>query len=223
MNAIFYKINMYVDDYSYRIFQEISRDIKSGLNFNSIFKQINSSTGNLIDYNIRVIVYNCSALGVIVQLAMLSLGMNLTVGITFIGALLLIRYHVKGKLNDFWYQRATAIANENSAAFINKAAKLCNWVADNPNGDASSKEGSITGKDWGAFGLFKTVTPINELLSTLKREAGLRGSEEDLKKILSNLPASTTLFLTLLKIFTFMQGESASNLSVSIRRIGQLP
>lgn len=207
MQAIFNKINMHVDDYFYHSLSGISNNIKTGLNINNIYSQINSPTGNLIDYNVRVLIYNCTTLGVIVELALLTLGINLIANAVFAGTLLFVRYKVKKDLNDFWYQRAARVAVETSVDFVNKAAELFNWVTNHQ--DQSSKEVLlIAGKDFGPFRLFKTVSSIDELCSRIKSEAKLNSdSDEKFNSLMKNLPASTGLFLTLLKINAYFQSQ----------------
>lgn len=221
MLAIYNKISMNIDDLFYKALINVSNNVKTGLNFNNIFKQDNSPSGSLIDYNIRIIVYNCSTLGVIVQLAMIALGINLIVNSLCIGALLLIRHRAKTKLDGFLYKRAVKVALE-TVDFVNKATKLYQWVTVQPHQSAASKRiGLIAGKDFGPFGLFKTVSIMNELALNIRFEAELE--EEEFNARMKNLPASTRLFLTLLKINASLQEESNFQPVMNIQELKVLP
>lgn len=194
MQAIYNKVTSYVDDYFHHSIVGVSNSIKSGLNFNNIYNLPNSPTGNLIDYNVRILLYNGTTLAAIVHLALLALGINLVLNVVFVGALFLLRNQIKQKIKEFWNQRAANVAIDTSVDFANKASKLYKWVP-------------LVGKDWGLFGLFKTVTPIHELAVEIRSEAHLNlDSDEEFNNRMKNLPPITGLFLTLLKINAYFQG-----------------
>jgi hypothetical protein len=208
MQVHFNKINMYVDDFFYRSIAGISDSIKIGLNFNNIHSQVNSPSGSLIDYNFKVIIYNSATLGAILQIALLALGMNFVVVAICVGALLIVRQKVKKELNDFWRQRAAEFAIDTSADFALKTARIYNWTASCPPQDPLQSDFRLTaGKDCGPFGIFKTVSPMEELISAVRSEANLQDSDEEFKSKMKNLPANTGLFLSLLKVSAFLQGK----------------
>lgn len=205
MRTHFNTINMHIDDHFYRSLNAVSKNIEIGLNFNNIYSRINSPTGNLIDYNVQVLAYNGTLLGVIGTVALLALGVNCIGCALTIGALLFIRYKIQKNLNNFWYQKAANVAVEHSVEFADKAAKLFNWVTNEQN-QVSKERRLQAGKDCGPFGLIKTVSSLDELISKIKSEAKLDSeSDEQFSKRMKNLPANTALFLSFLKINAYLQ------------------
>lgn len=221
MQAVFNNFNKYVDDIFYSSVSAVSINIKEGLNFNNIFSGINSPTGSLIDYNVRVIIYNCCTVGIIVEIALVTLGVNLIANIVIAGLLFFVRYQMKKELNNFWFKRAADIALDSSFDFVDKASQLYGLVVGSSYRDLVDKDPElIAGKDCGPFGLFKTVTPVNKIISKIKFEANIDGdSEEEFNKRIQNLPASSTLFLTLLRINAFLQGETFSQPPANIQQL----
>ena len=186
--------------------------IKDGFDFKKTISDETSPTGRLIDYNIRILTHNIAtafltAQAVQVLFYIVRGGANpvtIVAHLCLIALFKVVREQMQIELNGFLIERATVVVVEKGVAtvnvvakgaakFINGTAKILNTLAGNEHQDVITPQDVIdpnipftAGKDCGPMGLFKTVTPLNEVVNKIGFEMAWNNRNPD--ELFANRP-----------------------------------